>query len=108
MKKPVTETRIFCDEEGCDELAYTQCLLCGKDLCRYHRIEVVIYLDRQDWCFRASLCRDDAQPFLPFLKSLKGKSATERQAGQNPEFNEARLVDIIRFLFRIPHVGVRA
>ena len=72
MKKDVTETRTFCD--FCEEPGYTQCILCDKDLCPKHRIEVVIYLDRQDWSFRASLCQEDAQPLVPFLERLKGKN----------------------------------
>jgi len=96
MKRNVTEERVFCD--FCEEPGYTQCLLCDKDLCPKHRIEVVIYVDRQDWAFRASLCQEDAQPLLPFLCNLVGKSTTERKAGQNPGFNEARLADIINFI----------
>jgi len=96
MKKEVTETRVFCD--FCEEPGFTQCILCGKDLCPKHRVEVLIYLDRQDWPFRASLCREDAQPLLPFLETLIEKSTTWRKVGQNPEFNEARLLETLKFL----------
>lgn len=98
MKKPVTETRVFCDY--CDEPGYTQCLVCGKDLCSKHRLELVIYLERQDRHFRASLCSEDAQPLMPFLEGLAGKGDSERKSGQNPEYNEARLQDILKFLIR--------
>ena len=96
MKKPVTEEKTFCD--FCEEPGYTECMVCDKDLCPKHRIEVVIYLNRQDWAFRASLCREDAQPLLPFLESLAGKSTSWQKAGHNPEFNEKRLTDILFFL----------
>ena len=96
MKKPVTEERVFCD--FCEEPGYTQCMLCDKDLCHEHRIELVIYLDRQDRMFQASLCQQDAQPLVPFLKMLKGKSDSWRKAGHNPEFNEARLGEMLKFL----------
>ena len=96
MKKPVTEEKTFCD--FCDQPGYTECMVCDKDLCPQHRIELVIYLDRQDWPFRASLCRECAQPLLPFLESLQEKSTTWRKAGHNPESNEKRLTDILFFL----------
>ena len=96
MKKDVTETRTFCD--FCDEPAYTECMVCGRDLCSHHRLELVIYLDRQDRSFRASLCRQDAQPLRSFLESLAGKNTSWQKAGQNPEFNEQRLADILLFL----------
>jgi len=96
MKKDVTEARTFCD--FCDKPGYTECMVCGKDLCSEHRVELVVYLDRQDRDFRASLCQKDAQPLVPFLEMLKGKSTSWRKAGQNPEFNEARLDEILKFL----------
>jgi len=96
VKKDVTEPRTFCDY--CEEPAYTQCLVCGKDLCSKHRLELVIYLNRQDQCFRASLCREDAQPLLPILESYQQKSDTWRKAGHNPEFNEARLAEMLDFM----------
>ena len=96
VKKPVTEDRTFCDY--CEAPGYTQCLVCGKDLCPEHRLELVVYLDRQDWAFRASLCREDALALAPVLKNLAGKSIGKERVGQNPEFNEARLADILAFL----------
>lgn len=98
MKRPVTEERVFCDEEGCKEPGYTECMVCDKDLCSNHRLELVFYLNYQSKTFRASLCPHDAQPLLPFLSSLMGKSTSERKAGHNPEFNEARLREILAFL----------
>ncbi len=96
MKRDVTEPRIFCD--FCPEPGYTQCMVCGKDLCSKHRVELNIYLDRHDQAFQVSLCREDAQPLVPFLESLAGKSDTWRKVGQNPDFNEARLAEILLFL----------
>ncbi len=96
MKKDVTEPRVFCD--FCPEPGYTQCMVCGKDLCSKHRVELVFYLDYQSDAFRASLCREDAQPLVPFLESLARKSDTWKKAGQNPDFNEARLAEILLFL----------
>lgn len=96
MKKPVTEERVFCDY--CEEPGYTKCLMCDKDLCSKHRLELVIYVDRQDRCFRASMCLVDAQPLLPILEIFQGRSTDWRKAGHNPEFNEARLEEILNFL----------
>jgi hypothetical protein len=96
MKRDVTEPRTFCD--FCKEPGSTQCMVCGKDLCSKHRVELAIHLDRRDWVFQASLCPEDAQTLLPFLVSLKDKSTSWEKAGQNPEFNEARLMDIIVLL----------
>ncbi len=96
MKKPVTEDRVFCDL--CNEPGYTQCMVCGKDLCSKHRVELIVHLDRQDRAFRASLCPTDALPLRPFLESLLGKSKSWEKAGQNPEFSEARLGEIVMFL----------
>jgi len=96
MKKDVTETKVFCDY--CEEPGYTKCLMCDKDLCPNHRLELLIYLERQNYPFRASLCPVDAQPLLPLLESWKAKSTTWEKAGQNPEFNEARLAEILDFL----------
>ena len=95
MKKDVTEIRVFCDY--CDQPGYTQCLVCGKDLCPKHRVELEIHLDRRDQEFMASLCPEDAQPLLPVLKAFRGTSTLEK-AGRNPEFNEARLDEILAFL----------
>ena len=96
MKKPITEDRTFCDI--CEEPGYTECMVCDKDLCSKHRLELVIYLDFQDQSFRASLCPEDALPLRPFLEKLAGRSLTARRAGHNPEFNEARLADILQFI----------
>ncbi len=96
MKKPVVEERTFCD--FCEELGYTECLLCEKDLCSKHRLEVVIYLDRQDYPFRASLCPADGNILLPILNKFQGKSTSWQKVGQSPEFNEARLGEILEFL----------
>ena len=96
MKKDVTETRTFCDY--CEQLGYTECMVCEKDLCHEHRVELVVYLDRQDRAFRASLCPEDAVPLGVVLKMLQGKSTSWKKAGHNPEFNEARLIEIIQFL----------
>lgn len=96
MKKDVTEPRTFCD--FCEEPAYEECLICGKDLCRDHRLVLRVYLDREDKGFRVALCQDDAQPLVPFFKNLRGKSITWDRVGQNPEFNEARLKEIMDFL----------
>ncbi len=96
MKKDVTEPRTFCDV--CEQPAYTQCLVCDKDLCHKHRLELTIYLERQDRAFRASLCPHDARLLLPALEVFLGKSTTWQKARQNAEFNEARLKDILEFL----------
>lgn len=65
MKKSVTEQKTFCD--FCDQPGWAQCLICDKDLCRNHRLELSIYLDRQDHSFRASLCPVHARPLLDLL-----------------------------------------
>lgn len=96
MKKDITETRTFCD--FCGEPAYEQCLICGKDLCRDHRLVLRAYLNREDKGFRAALCPEDAKPLMPILEDFKGRSATWEKAADNPEFNEARLVEILDFL----------
>jgi len=96
MKRDVTETRVFCD--FCEEPGYTKCLVCNKDLCPKHRLELVIYLKHQDWPFRASLCIEDAIPLRPVLISFKSLSTSWEKAGHNPEFNEARLAEILEFL----------
>ena len=95
-KRDVTETKTFCD--FCEEPGYCQCLICEKDLCSHHRLELLIYLDRQDRAFRASLCPVDGNILLPILNSFQGKSDTWQKAGHNPEFNEARLAEVIEFL----------
>jgi len=96
VKKPVTEERTFCD--FCEEPSYTECMLCDKDLCHEHRVEVVVYLNASDHCFRASLCRRDARWIEPFLKECQNKSLTWHRAGHNPEFNEARLKEVLGFI----------
>jgi len=96
MKKAITEERRFCD--FCEEPAYEECLVCGKDLCRDHRLVLRVYLDREDKGLRAPLCPKDTEPLLPFLDSLKGKSTSWEKVGHNPEFNEARLGEILNFL----------
>ena len=95
-KKPVTEERTFCD--FCDEPAHTECMLCDKDLCQAHRVEVVVFLSDPSHCFRASLCHQDALSVEPFLFECKNKSLTWQRAGQNPEFNEARLKEVLDFI----------
>ena len=101
MKKDVTEPRTFCD--FCPEPSHTQCMVCGKDLCSKHRVELVIYLNYGSEAFRVSLCREDAQPLLPFLEGLIGLCSDWQKAGQNPEYNEARLRELIVFL--MAHTG---
>jgi len=96
MKKPVTEERKFCD--FCEEPGYTECIVCGKDLCSKHRLELIIYMDYESQAFRVSLCREDAQPLRPFLESLAGKSTNWEKAGQNPEYNERKLAEVLLFL----------
>lgn len=91
MKKDVTEPRVFCD--FCGEPASEECLVCGKDLCRDHRLVLRVFLDIEERGFRASLCRDDAQPLVPFLMSLQSK-----RVGHDLEFSEARLTKILEFL----------
>lgn len=103
MKKPITETKTFCD--FCEEPAYEECLVCGKDLCRDHRVVLRVYLDREDKGFRAPLCSDDARPLAPFLEQLTGKSTTWEKVGHNPEFNEARLAEILEFLKKAVPAG---
>lgn len=103
MKKPVTEDRVFCD--FCEEPGRAQCMVCDKDLCPKHRVELVICLDRSDWSFRASLCPEHAQPLRPFLESLAGKITSWQKVGHNPEFNEKRLAEILEFLSAA--IGVR-
>jgi len=98
MKKDVTESRRFCDFCKDEEPAYDECLLCNKDLCRDHRVGLIIFLSTDVGSFRASLCPDCAKPLRPILEGFRGKTTTERQAGQNPEFNEARLAEILEFL----------
>jgi len=96
MKKPVTETQVFCD--FCEDTAWEQCLVCGKDLCRDHRLILTVYLNRQDREFRVALCPEHAQPLMPILEGFIGKSATWEKAVDNPEFNEARLAEILNFI----------
>lgn len=96
MKRAVTEEKTFCD--FCNQPGWAQCLVCDKDLCKDHRLELGIYLDRQDRNFRASLCPLDAQPLLPILESYRGKSTSWEKTGHNPEFNEAQLENAIAFL----------
>jgi len=101
MKKPVTEEKTFCD--FCDGPGWTQCLICDKDLCKDHRLELRIYLDRQDRSFRASLCPVDAQPLLSILESYQGKSTSWEKTGHNPDFNEAQVNNILHFILRGHH-----
>ena len=99
-KKPVTEERTFCD--FCDQPGHTECMLCDKDLCSQHRVEVVVYLNDQSHCFRAALCRRDARWIEPFLKQCQNKSLSWHRAGHNPEFNEARLKELLEFVKWVP------
>jgi len=73
-------------------------MLCKKDVCSRHRVSVVVYLGDQSRCFRASLCSRDARWIEPFLEECRGKSETWQQAGHNPDFNEARLAEILEFI----------
>lgn len=100
MKKSVTEEKTYCDfcEEGKEEPGWAGCLVCGKDLCRLHRLELTVYLDRQDRTFRASLCPVDARSLLPLLESYRGMTQTWQQAGQNVQFNEAQLQEITAWI----------
>lgn len=97
MKKVEATERTVCDfcEEGKEQPGWAQCLVCGKDLCRDHRLELTVYVSREDQRFRASLCPIDARPLLPVLEGYKGRSQTWQQAGQNVGFNEAQLEKII-------------
>ena len=92
MKKSVTEERTFCD--FCPDLqeqpGYSVCLVCGKDLCQGHRLEMNIYLMNQGRTFQASLCPKDAEPLLPILTTLQGK-------GESPAHV---LADILQFIER--------
>jgi hypothetical protein len=63
-----------------------------------HHLDLSIILHRLDWHFLARLCPTDSQPLRPFLETLKGKSTSWEKVGHNPEFNEARLADILEFL----------
>jgi len=96
MKKPVTEEKTFCD--FCEERGCSVCLVCGKDLCRNHRLELCIYLDNQQNTFRAGLCPKDAEPLLPILTAFQGKGDTWEKVGQNPATNEYALAGIFQFM----------
>lgn len=96
MKKNITVPRVFCD--FCEEPAYEQCLVCGKDLCRDHRLVLRVHLDREDKGFRAALCPVDAQPLMPILEHFIRKSATWEKAVDDPKFNETRLAEILNFI----------
>ena len=95
-KKPVTEERTFCD--FCEEPAHTECMLCDKDLCSQHRVEVLVYIGEKSEYFRAALCRRDARWIEPFLKECRNKSRTWDRVGHNPEYNEKRLKEILEFI----------
>ena len=102
MKKPVTEERDFCDI--CEKPRHGQCLVCGQDLCDEHTVELRVRLCGDHYPgFLANLCPTDGAPLLPILEKLKGKSAAREGSdwlatGHNPQFNEAKLEAIVKFL----------
>ena len=102
MKKPITEERSFCDFCAVDELAYAECLVCGKDICVLHRIVFIVALDREDRSFRASLCPEHAPILKPILQALKAAEGTSRSVGQSPDFNAAQLVKILDWIEHPP------
>lgn len=98
MKKDVTEKRTFCDFCEKEEPAYVQCLVCKQDLCEKHDLALEVSIGHQQPGFRAHLCPIDAQPLKSFLKQLKIIPGDSRQIGQNPEYNAARLEDVLHFI----------
>jgi len=102
MKKPFTEEKYFCDI--CEKPRSSQCLACGKDLCREHTVEFGVRLQGDHYAgFQANLCPTDAASLLPILEGLIGKSAAREGSdwlatGHNPEFNEAKLEAVVQFL----------
>ncbi len=103
MRRFIREERSFCDI--CEKPRRSQCLMCGQDLCDEHTVDFTVRLEGEHSTtgFLAYLCPTHAAPLLPFLKDLVGKSAAKGGSdwlatGHNPQFNEARLEAIVKYL----------
>jgi len=97
MKKPVTEERRFCDfcaEDHHEVPAYTKCVVCGKDLCVSHHLRLEVHTGRPGKVFRVELCPTHARVLAPILDGLRETSGN----WEYPEFNEAGLKEIFRFM----------
>ncbi len=100
MKKKVSETRTFCDfcDEGKEQEAHKRCLVCDRDICDDHTLDLDVRVAHQSPGFSAHLCPVDALPLEPALTKLAEAKGDWGSIGHNPEYNQARLKEIRNFL----------
>lgn len=101
--KPVTEMRTLCDyclEQNREVCATHKCLCCGKDLCLEHVLNLEMHIKHQRPGFSCYLCPYCAAIFEPVLMSLVLVRGSWAQIGYNPEYNEARLREILAFIIK--------
>lgn len=97
MEKDITETQTICDFCEFDQVATHKCLTCGRDICLDHTLAISFELTHQRPGFSAYLCPICSKIFEPVLLSLS-LSKTWAQIGYNPEYNQARLKEILAFI----------
>ncbi len=102
MKKDITTTvpTSICDFCEHDQVANHQCLGCGKDICREHTLttEFQIAGGQRKPGFSAYFCPICSQMFKPVLVAISLSKGSWAQIGYNPEFNHARLKEILAFI----------
>lgn len=97
MEKTVPVTMIFCD--FCEQRADTKCLLCGKDICDDHQVEVSIYANGPG-LLTGGICPTDAAALFSILSDFKRESTNLMKRADVNWVRELKPEDIEGFFFQ--------